>query len=113
MVEHLQDGRAMPTPFYRGDSISVAADDPFNRIGVYDYVDEYWHYYEMNSTPGESVNITAYLEPYTDYVILSVLTILKTRLVVLDAVLCVFGITGCRKPVSSFITKFRLFGNSR
>jgi hypothetical protein len=38
----------------------------------------------------------------------SVLTILKTRLVVLDVVLCVSGITGRRKPVSSYVTKFLL-----
>ena len=52
-----------------GDSVFVAADSPVNRLGVYDYVDEYWHYLDMDDSipTGACVNITSYVEPYMNH----------------------------------------------
>lgn|GEM_PF-2792775 len=49
-------------------SVYVAADLPVNRIAVYDFVDEYWNYYNLSMVTGKGrlVDITEMLTPYTD-----------------------------------------------
>jgi hypothetical protein len=54
-----------------GDRIYVAADAPFNRIWIYDYIDEHWNYYDLNGTFSKGVltDITHVLTPYLNHAI--------------------------------------------
>jgi hypothetical protein len=54
-----------------GDSIYIAPDAFANKIGIYDYLDEHWHYYNLSDTAPRGVltDITYLLTPYLNHII--------------------------------------------